>query len=234
MGSIPGFHHVRRPQDDGVARVPLDESTLSDFLKPELCKIFDAEFVDNDIISRLLGQMEAELMESLRIKAYGAAAAAAKAEEEKLAAFSGKPATMPKPFNLTKPKPRTVLEPMEILRGSRQNPFPIKCSIEHRSSKLRRRMLCAESWSCRDDAQVQGDGRATPPWDEKIPASFACSDRGGALAPCRVQFHAKPAPKFTADAQVKLTAASILRGRTLQKETGEGGSCTQKCEGELK
>ena len=44
------------------------------------------------------------------------------------------------------------------------------------------------------------------------------------MAPCRVQFHAKPAPKFTADAQVKLTAASILREDALHKETGEGAA----------
>ena len=101
-------------------------STLTDFLKPELCKIFDAEFVDNDIISRLLGQMEgaSELMESLRVKAYGIAAAAAKAEEDKLLAFKGKGSTIPAPFNLTIPKPRHVMEPMEIVQGVKAKPVP--------------------------------------------------------------------------------------------------------------
>jgi hypothetical protein len=55
------------------------------------------------------------------------------------------------------------------------------------------------------------------------------------MAPCRVRFHAKPAPKFTADAQVKLTAASILREDALyKKKQAKEAAVLKKYESELR
>ncbi len=216
-----------------------DEGTLNDFLKPELCKIFDAEFVDNDIISRLLGQMTgaSELMESLRIKAYGAAAAAAKAEEEKLAAFRGKPATVPKPFNLTKPKPRSVLEPMEIPQGVKAKPVPHKMlnrtsvrQIEEEDA-VRRARSHAETMRKYEGIKREPELHETKNTVLELRARIE-EER---LAPCRVRFHAKPAPKFTADAQVKLTAASILREDALyKKKQAKEAAVLKKYESELR
>jgi hypothetical protein len=216
-----------------------DEATLNDFLKPELCKIFDAEFVDNDIISRLLGQMDgaSELMESLRIKAYGIAAAAAKAEEEKLLAFKGKGSTVPKPFNLTKPKPRSVVEPMEIVQGVKAKPVPHamlnRTSVKQiEQEDIKRRMKSHE----RTNAKYKGIKREPNLHKTKNTIlALRAKVEEETMAPCRVRFRAKPAPKFTTDAQVKLTTASILREDNLyKKKQAKEAAVLKKYESELR
>ena len=216
-----------------------DESTLNDFLKPELCKIFDAEFVDNDIIGSLLGQMDgaSELMESLRVKAYGIAAAAAKAEEDKLSAFKGKGSTVPIPFNLTKPKPRHVVEPMEIVQGVKATPVPYEMlnrtsvrQIEQEDMKRR-----AKSHA-KTNAKYVGIKREPNLHKTKNTVlALRAKVEEERMAPCRVRFRAKPAPKYTADAQVKLTAASILREDNLyKKKQAKEAAVLKKYESELR
>ena len=216
-----------------------DEGTLNDFLKPELCKIFDAEFVDNDIISRLLAQMRgaSELMESLRVKAYGAAAAAAKAEEDKLAAFRGKPATVPRPFNLTKPKPRSVLEPMEIPQGVKAKPVPHKMLNRTSVRQIEEEDAARRAHSHAETVRKYEGIKRAPALHETKNTVLALRARieDERMAPCRVRFHAKPAPKFTADAQVKLTAASILREDALyKKKQAKEAAVLKKYESELR
>jgi hypothetical protein len=216
-----------------------DESTLNDFLKPELCKIFDAEFVDNDIISRLLGQMNgaSELMESLRVKAYGIAAAAAKAEEEKLLAFKGKGSTVPKPFNLTKPKPRTVVEPMEIVQGVKAKPVPHEMLNRTSVKQIEQEDIKRRAVShAKTNAKYQGIKREPKLHKTKNTVlALRAKVEEERMAPCRVRFRAKPAPKFTADAQVKLTAASILREDNLyKKKQAKEAAVLQKFESELR
>jgi hypothetical protein len=216
-----------------------DESTLNDFLKPELCKIFDAEFVDNDIISRLLGQMNgaSELMESLRIKAYGIAAAAAKAEEEKLLAFKGKGSTVPMPFNLTVPKPRTVKEPMEIVQGVKAMPVPHAMLNRTSVRQIEQEDIVRRKKShAMTNAKYQGIKREPNLHKTKNTIlALRAKVEEERMAPCRVRFRAKPAPKFTADAQVKLTAASILREDNLyKKKQAKEAEVLKKYESELR
>ena len=98
-----------------------NEETLDVTLMDELCRVFDRDFVENDIVKRVKKYFKdaEQLMDDLRMKAYGIAAAKAKKDEEKAAALKGKGPTKIVPFKLNTPKPRKVPEPMKIQQGMR-------------------------------------------------------------------------------------------------------------------
>ena len=63
-----------------------NEETLDVTLMDELCRVFDRDFVENDIVKRVKKYFKdaEQLMDDLRMKAYGIAAAKAKKDEERL------------------------------------------------------------------------------------------------------------------------------------------------------
>ena len=216
-----------------------NKETLNTLLKDELCKIFDRDFVEDDIIGRVLRHLDnaAELMDALAVKAYGMAAAKAAKEEAKKAAFKGKPPTKPVPFNLTRPKPRTVPEPQEIKQGTKAVPVPHKLfnktslkKIEEEDAERRARTRAetiAKYEGIKREPQLHQTVDTVRDLREKVEAER--------MAPCRVRFRAKPAPKQSSDAQVKMTAAAIMREDALYKaKQAKEAAVLQAYESELR
>ena len=124
-----------------------NDETLDITLKDELCRIFDRDFVEDDIVVRVkkFFSEAAVLMDDLRMKAYGIAAAKAKKEEDKVNAFKGKGPTKFAPFKLNTPRPRKVSEPMKIEQGIKAKPVPHRLLNKTLSCTNRRRGQEAKS-----------------------------------------------------------------------------------------
>ena len=214
------------------------KETLETLLKDELCKIFDREFVETKIIGRILHYMDSaqDLMEALAVKAYGMAAKKKAKEEAKKAAFKGKPPTKPVPFKLTRPKPRHVPEPEEIQQGTPAVPVPHKLFARTSLKKIAEEDAERRARSRGDDRKVRGhQARAQSARDSDTVRDLRAKVEEDRMAPCRVRFRAKPAPRQTADAQVKMTAAAIMREDALYKKKQEKEKVTlEKFETELR
>ena len=163
-------------------------------------------------------------------------AAKKKAKEEAKKAFKGKPPTKPL-FKLTRPKPRHVPEPEEIQQGTPAVPVPHKLFARTSLKKIaeedaeRRARSRAETIAKYEGIKREPNLHETPDTVRDLRAKVE-EDR---MAPCRVRFRAKPAPRQTADAQVKMTAAAIMREDALYKKKQEKEKVTlEKFETELR
>jgi len=100
----------------------LSSSNLNNWMKPEWMKIYDEGYIDQELIAGVLQWTEpaGELLQYLEEKAYNVVP---KGESSK---SLGPTHTVPKPFNITKPKPRMVPPPDSIPCGVKANPAPEK------------------------------------------------------------------------------------------------------------
>ena len=161
-----------------------------------------------------------QLMDDLRMKAYGIAAAKAKKDEEKAAALKGKEPTKIVPFKLNTPKPRKVPEPMKIQQGIKAKPVPHrmlnKTSLAQIEEEDRKRK--AESHR-RTFAKYEGIKREPRLNETKDTITQLRQEvEEERMAPCRVTLKAKPATVFESTAQIKFTASSILREDYMYKQ----------------
>ncbi len=199
-----------------------NEETLDVTLTDELCRIFDRDFVENDIVKRIKKYFKDadKLMDDLRMKAYGIAAAKAKKDEEKAAAFKGKGPTKFVPFKLNTPRPRKVPEPMKIQQGIKAMPVPHKMLNKTSLAQIEEedRLRKAESHR-RTFAKYEGIKREPKLNETKNTVTQLRQEiEEERMAPCRVKLKAKPAPVFETTAQIKFTASSILREDYMYKQ----------------
>jgi len=101
----------------------LSEEELNKWVKLEWCKLYDMAYIENEIIggAQRNKPLLAQLFDEMEIKATGhSSAAEAKGETQRKVVQN----TIPKPFNLTAPKPRLVPQPDEIARVIEAQPVP--------------------------------------------------------------------------------------------------------------
>jgi hypothetical protein len=216
-----------------------NEDTLDITLKDELCRIFDRDFVENDIVKRVKGYFDeaAKLMDDLSMKAYGIAAAKAKKEEEAAAAFKGKGSTKCIPFKLNTPRPRKVPEPMKIEQGVKAKPVPHhllnKTSLAQIEEEDMKRKALSHQRTHQKYVGIKREPRLNETKSNILQLREELEEER--MGPCRVRFKAKPAPVFDSKAQVKFTAASILREDALyKKKQAKEAAALQKYETELR
>lgn len=101
-----------------------NEEDLNKWVKMEWCKLYDMQYIEEDIIGKLLSFREVmqPLIDDVNMKATGALASSnggATQDTEK-----EKKITICEPFDLTHPKPRLIPEPDEVKREIKANPIP--------------------------------------------------------------------------------------------------------------
>ena len=97
--------------------------TLNKWMKEEWCRIYDEQYVEDELIARLLRNVPevSEIIERLRELASTRDEDDVGESDEKLKI----PSTKPMPFNLSKAKPRSVPEPIAIpLENPYKKPIP--------------------------------------------------------------------------------------------------------------
>ena len=171
------------------------------------------------------------------MKAYGIAAAKAKKEEEKTKAFKGKAPTKFAPFNLNTPRPRKVPEPMKIEQGIKAKPVPHRLlnrtSLAQIEEEDRKRKAESHKKTYAKYENIKREPKLNVTKDTIQQLRLEIEEER--MAPCRMQFKAKPAPVFHTTAQVKYTASSILREDALyKKKQAKEVAALQKYETELR
>jgi hypothetical protein len=216
-----------------------NDETLDITLKDELCRIFDRDFVEDDIVVRVkkFFSEAAVLMDDLRMKAYGIAAAKAKKEEDKVNAFKGKGPTKFAPFKLNTPRPRKVSEPMKIEQGIKAKPVPHRLLNKTSLAQIEEEDRKRKAESHRKTYAKYENIKREPKLNEtkSTVQQLRLEVEEERMAPCRVQFKAKPVPVFQTTAQIKYTASSILREDALyKKKQAKEAAALQKYETELR
>eukprot|EP00965_Chrysotila_dentata_P103868 3430084-Pleurochrysis_carterae.AAC.1 len=144
------------------------KENLTEWLRPEWIKLYDPNFIDTQIISKVLvfEQQVAKLQEMLTGRMEGEAARKEAAAEAARALAEGRGGagqhTTPEPFALTQPKPRLMPLPEEVIEnGFKAKPVPssmykstseLKEKVELDQKKDANRMLTKQKYA---DPKVQ-------------------------------------------------------------------------------
>ncbi|GMF40086.1 unnamed protein product [Phytophthora fragariaefolia] len=214
-----------------------DPEELRGALHAQWARVLDAEFVETQIIDKMLSFKPEidKLLVQLHAKAFGRASTShehhsseASSKPTDPSAFTGasKPPTVPVMPNITQPKPRRALEPIRIPREIKANPVPASLN------RLSLAELQAQQEARKERIKAEVANKYAPS-DE---FQFATAARGSNLGAIREEvereresalqfdFKAKPVPHASTSAataasttEVKLTTAAILREDALHK-----------------
>lgn len=105
-----------------------DRPTVEKWCKEQWCKFLDRTFIEEDILARLERHRKRaeKWIRSKQSIAYGASTRrSSKTEEDDKAGKEAAPkSTVPKPFNLTQPRPRYLPQPEKIPKQIKANEVP--------------------------------------------------------------------------------------------------------------
>jgi hypothetical protein len=185
---------------------------LEDWVKMEWCKLYDIDYIENDIIGTIQDLLPEndELINEISLKATGLRIS----KEETGGKDKQKKVTIPDPFELTAPKPRVVPIPEEIDRTIHAEPVN---PIVYRNSLAR-----LEKKNAARKAAVEGDTLAKYP--EALEFQFETEGRAADVDQLRAMYESekfrectfkpdlpKPYAPSTQRAEVSLNTAAILR-----------------------
>jgi hypothetical protein len=202
-------------------------------LQAQWTRVLDAEFVETQIIDKMLSFKPAidKLLSQLHAKAFGRAVSSREGPSASSTDHTGsdtlnKPLTVPVAPNITQPKPRRALEPLRIPREVKANPVPASLN----------RLSLAELQTQQEARKQRIKAEVASKYDSSDEFEFATATRGSNLEAVReevereresalqFEFKAKPVPRSSTCAataasttEVKLTTAAILREDALHK-----------------
>eukprot|EP00736_Rhodelphis_marinus_P003982 Rmarinus@m.13881 len=221
---IPAFQRILLSQQDLKMHVflsfLLDLDSINRWLRDEWLKIYDMDYVDGVLIGGLMSLKEqiGPLLAILEERATGKKSESRNTNLEATglssnvdASATKRHATVPEPFNLTKPQPRTVPPPEVIPMGQTAVPVPdsnqpgfvppIHVKLEEARKVAREQTTKPQPFNLRVHQR--------PSNFEKIKTQVLADEEA------KLQFDgpkAKPVPRFEENAaQVRLNAAHILR-----------------------
>eukprot|EP00742_Colponemidia_sp_Colp-10_P003273 GILJ01003483.1.p1 GENE.GILJ01003483.1~~GILJ01003483.1.p1 ORF type:complete len:810 (+),score=205.76 GILJ01003483.1:57-2432(+) len=194
--------------------------TLENWCREEWCKSYDHVYIDETIIGGIKKRIEdiQELLNEIDSKATGK-----KMETEKEAPQP----TQFEPFNLTKPRPRLVPEPVPIPKGVKSRPVPSNLfnttlqDIEKQKQKRREEVKQETKKKYAEEKEGRFNLRS-----ESRPSKFAeVKAQVEKERQDQLKFdmkHTNPVPNFAATpAEVKLNVAAILREDAVYKKKQE-------------
>ncbi|GMF31428.1 unnamed protein product [Phytophthora lilii] len=208
---------------------------LKGTLYAHLTRVLDAEFVETQIINKMLRFKPAidKLLCQLHAKAFGRTSSSrdSRSSSSDTAALdssegSKKPPTVPIAPKITKPKPRRALEPIRIPREIKSNPVPAslhklslaELQVREETRKERIKTEVANKYDPSDEFQFATAARGS---NLEAVREEVEREREAAL---QFDFKAKPVPHASTSAatavsttEVRLTAAAILREDALHK-----------------
>ncbi|KAL4094501.1 hypothetical protein PRIC1_010162 [Phytophthora ramorum] len=215
-----------------------DPEELRGTLHAQWTRVLDAEFVETQIIDKMLSFKPAidKLLSQLHAKAFGRAASTRENQTGSIFSSSltdsdvntntSKPPTVPVAPNITQPKPRRALEPIRIPREVKANPVPaslnrLSLADLQTQQETRKQRIKAEVASKYDSADEFQFATATRTSNLEALREEVERERESAL---QFDFKAKPVPHSSTSAataanttEVKLTTAAILREDALHK-----------------
>jgi len=119
---------------------------IEEVLRPEWIKLYDFMYVDSKLITGLKQNYELfnELITTIHNKASAGATMLNSTKDASLSRDSNtKKVTIPEPFNLSRPKPRKMLEPLAIVNKVDFKPVPLadyeKTNLEKIEAERERR-----------------------------------------------------------------------------------------------
>jgi hypothetical protein len=203
-----------------------DEANLQGPIKSEWIHVLDQDFVQCEIIDKML-QCRGEilgLLDQLYAKAFGRAAA-----KESLKAAGGvapvdkKPATVPVAPNITQPRPRKVAEPIRIPQEIKANPVPATLNrvtlaeIEKQQQQRKDKIKHDVAKKYEDAAKEMFHFESTAKSNLEAVRERVEAERSAQL---QFDFKATPAPEFPSSKVnvIKLNTAAILREDALFKK----------------
>ena len=196
-----------------------DEQMLTQWVKEEWCKVLDIGYIENNIfdrIRRFKPEIDA-LLAQLHAKAYASSSNQSEGQDD--AAAKKKNFTVPKPFNLHKPRKAKLPQPMRIPQKSfaRDPPKTLQntsyAQIQEERAKKREETLAATRKKYSNEKQFNfTENRANI---EELRKQVD-EER---YAELHNKFKARPAPKFKDSAlPVRLNAGTLLKEDALYRK----------------
>jgi len=226
---FPAFAQIVKSQAPEKMHVFLsfvfDVATLEKWVKDEWIKHYDLHYVENEILGTIkeFAEVVQGLCEELSEAAFGKAKLQVEAAEKAgVPEVMRKPPTIPRPFNITPPRPTKVPEPFPIKQEVKAKPVPEKlnqrtlASIEEERKLSKERIVQETKAKYSDTKEFQFS-------EIKDTLTKAIEEEHKKLSQImNKQFYAKPVPDFESmPANVKLNAAAILREDALFKKKQE-------------
>eukprot|EP00288_Rhodomonas_lens_P017115 CAMPEP_0177698456 /NCGR_PEP_ID=MMETSP0484_2-20121128/5051_1 /TAXON_ID=354590 /ORGANISM="Rhodomonas lens, Strain RHODO" /LENGTH=780 /DNA_ID=CAMNT_0019209551 /DNA_START=35 /DNA_END=2374 /DNA_ORIENTATION=+ len=251
--SIPVFRKFVFSQDAQKMFVWLtfifNAQTLNKWMKDEWCRIFDEQYVEDELIARLIRNLPevSEMIEKLReIASTRDVDDVGNVDDTK----QKLPATRIEPFNLSRPRPRMVPEPFPIkLENPYKKPIPKSLKDPDGDGTLKK---VEEARQEAKEKSVQVHAKARAPdfetaklAEKKVVRAHKFRDNLVEEAEKQLEEATRYLPPQASDpkaalkaaegASVRLNAAAVLReGALLQKKQREEASIINKYESELR
>lgn len=198
-----------------------NKATLQGTLKDEWTRLLDEDFVQQKIIDKML-RFEPEilkLLEQLRAKAFGRAAAKQSAND---VSVEKKPPTVPIAPKITQPRPREAVLPVRIEQQVKAKPVPASLN----------RTTLADLQTQQQERKAKIQAQVAQKYDDLALFHFESTAKSNLEsvrqeveatrnAQMQFDFKAKPVPAFinaTAKSEIKLNTAAILREDALYKK----------------
>jgi hypothetical protein len=219
------------PAKNALLHYIFSEEDLNDWVKQEWCKVYDMRYIEEDVIG-LLQKMKPQavpLLEEISLLATGTKSSVggeATAEAAAAEAATKRKTTVPKPFNITQPKPRLIPQPDPISREIKAQPVP---EIIHQTSLAKvlaekTKRLDEEKGKVRSkykpDDEFTLETAARPGVNEKEALEKAVNE----VRYKECTFQPTPSAPYrppVASAEVRQNVASILREDALVKQKQE-------------
>ncbi|KRX04389.1 hypothetical protein PPERSA_05650 [Pseudocohnilembus persalinus] len=211
-----------------------DIDLVIELVKPKWIEVYDENYIDNDIIGKLEERLPkiAELLSSLSQKATGKKSDLVNTLESTLDVEvkqtikqpEKKQPTEQKPFNLTKPKPKMLPEPILIPKKLEKKVVNIdynKTSLEEiqRQKQMRKKQIEEQTKSkYQEEEEFKLKTKERPSNYEKLVKEH---EEKFKKEHQYVQTYHRPVPDFSEPSDVKLNVAAILREEKKLKEQEE-------------
>mmetsp|Transcript_85983 Transcript_85983/g.248202 ORF Transcript_85983/g.248202 Transcript_85983/m.248202 type:complete len:748 (+) Transcript_85983:173-2416(+) len=201
-----------------LLKYALDVGELERWVKVEWCKVYDVRYIEEEVIGKLQSHAEElrPVVEEIEFKATGMQASGSSS-----GAVKEKRGTSPKPFNLTRPKPRLVPEPEVISREVKALPIAPAVHANSLAAVEEQKRQRLEEHKAKVNAKYDSDGfnlETAKRRDGSEVEELARKVDAERMAECTFKPKTKKYAPPSEEAAVRVNAAAILREDALLKQ----------------